>query len=368
MIWVFLVVLAVAGCGVLFFRVGYAPENAVDPVEHYRAQLNEIDADEQRGAIDADSAQAARLELKRRLLRLEHSDQQPVPERQLSAGNTLVWFGSAGVLVAAAGLYLLLGSPGTPAANPSPRVQATSQLIEETGMTVGQALEQMRTHLKSNPRDMEGWRILGRTARTVGDYVTAAEAFSELARMNPDEPNWRADELEAYIAHAGGQVTPAARLVLAALLDKAPQHPAGQYYLGVTRLQAGDEAGARAAWTALADQSAADAPWMPQVRRQLSALGVAPPALSERDVAMVDGMSEEEREAFMASMLARLESRLESDPSDPQGWLMLARSRLALGNRTGAMEALQQGIAANPGEKSVDLQAFLDNLIENPDL
>ena len=107
---------------------------------------------------------------------------------------------------------------------------------------------------------------------------------------------------------------------------------------------------------------------MPRLRQQLGALGVSPPALSERDMAVVDGMSDEEREAFMLQMLERLEQRLESNPADPEGWLMLARSKLALGDKSGAIDALQSGILANSGANSSQLQAFLDNLLENPDL
>ncbi len=367
MIWLLLALLAIAGLTVLFAGSRPVTGGTVDPVAHYRAQLDEIDADEARGAIDTDSAKAARIELQRRLLRAGQQDVVIAPHSS-PLGPKKVGVAAAIFLAFAAGLYALMGSPGTPAVTSSPRQEAANQQVDNTGMTLGQALEQVRTHLEDNPRDMEGWRVLASTARSVADYVTAAQAYGELAQMNPDEPNWRANELEAYIAHAGGQLTPAARLVLAALIDKAPDHPAGQYYLGLAQVQSGNEAAARATWTALADRSSADAPWMPQLRQQLSALGVAPPALSDRDIAVVDAMSEEEREAFMASMLARLEDRLDSDPSDTRGWLMLARSKLALGDREAAITALESGIAANPGEKSVELQAFLDNLQENPDL
>lgn len=367
MIWLVFSVIAVAGFAVLFFgRAGRGV--TVDPVAHYKAQLAEIDADLERGMIDAESARAAQLEVQRRLLRAVDG-RETIKAGHLpaapQAGFTLTTYGMATlVLVLFSGLlYGFMGSPNTPAAPPPAREVAKDRLIEEGGdITMGQAIEKFKDHLETNPDDMQGWQYLATTARAVGDYSTVATAYGELARVNPSDPNLRIEEFEAYMAHGDGRVTPAARLVLAAFLDIAPDHPAGQYYLGVAYMQAGNEDGARAVWTALADRSTADAPWMPALERQLSALGVQPPQLSDEDIAVVNNMNDSEREAFLNSMLARLESKLESDPSDANGWLMLARSKLTLGDKTGAINALNKGISANPGDKSAELQAFLDNI------
>lgn len=371
MIWLVFGAIAVAGFAVLF--LGRAGKGAiVDPVSHYKAQLAEIDADLERGMIDAESAKAAQLEVQRRLLRAvdgaEVTKADHLPTVAQSGFTVITYAAAAAVLVMFSGfLYGLMGAPNAPSAPPPPREVAKDQLLEEGGnITLGQAIDQFKDHLETNPDDMQGWQYLATTARAVGDYSTAATAYGELARVNPSDPNLRIEEFEAYMAHGNGRITPAARLVLAAFLDIAPDHPAGQYYLGIAYLQAGNEDGARAVWTALADRSTADAPWMPALQRQLSALGVNPPQLSDEDIAVVNDMNDSEREAFLNSMLTRLESKLESDPSDPGGWLMLARSKLTLGDKMGAINALKSGILANPGNKSAELQAFLDNIEQNP--
>ena len=382
MIWLIFALIIVVGLLVLFLG-RRSVDIAVDPVAHYKAQLAEIDADEARGMIDPQSAQAARLEVQRRLLRAnEQADTsvndsvfEPVAESKaesifdsvdaIANGSfaLTVYAGAAlALIVFSGGLYTLLGSPGTPAAPPPQRQAAENQLLEEGGITMGQAAEQVKAHLAENPRDMQAWQVLAKTTSAIGDYPAAVSAYSALANMNPGEPNYRIEEFEAYMAHAGGQITPAARLVLAALLDTAPDHPAGQYYLGLAHLQTGNESAARAVWAALADRSTADAPWMPTLTRQLRGLGVGPPELSDEDIAVVNAMSDSEREAFLNSMLARLRSQLDSDPTDTTGWLMLARSKLTMGDKKGAIDALKSGISANPGDKSAELQAFLDNL------
>ena len=381
MIWLIFALLIALGLLVLFSGRGSA-DTAVDPVAHYKAQLAEIDADEARGMIDSESAQAARLEVQRRLLRANADAENPISDSETvsaleSASKSesalknnsfppAVYAGAALTLIVfAGGFYSLLGSPGTPAAPPPQRQTAENQLLEEGGITMGQAAEQVKAHLAENPRDMQGWLVLAKTASSIGDYPAAVSAYSALADMNPGEPNYRIEEFEAYMAHAGGQITPAARLVLAALLDTSPDHPAGQYYLGLAHLQTGNESAARAVWTALADRSTADAPWMPTLTRQLQGLGVRPPGLSDEDIAVVNNMSDSEREAFLNSMLVRLQSKLDSDPTDTTGWLMLARSKLTMGDKKGAIDTLKSGISANPGDKSAELQAFLDNVEMN---
>lgn len=365
MIWLALIFVAGAGLAVLLLG-SKGTGGAVDPVAHYKAQLAEIDADEAGGMIDPESARAAKLEVQRRLLRAAHDDAGPAASSKGRLAPSSI-AGLASLTLALAGvLYALMGAPTVPAAPPSSREAAENRLVQEGGPTFGEALESVRAHLADNGDDLQGWQVLANSARAVGDFATSAEAYGELARLDPDEPAHRVSQFEAYLAHGRGQVTPAARLVLAALLSTAPDHPAGQYYLGLAQFQAGNNDAARATWTALADRSAADAPWMPNLRRQLSRLGVQPPALSDEDVAAVDAMSEEEREAFLASMLARLEDRLDSNPADPAGWLMLARSKLALGDREGAIAALEAGIAANPGPEGAELNAFLDNLTATP--
>jgi len=367
MIWLVFALIALAGLFLLFSGRS-AADTAVDPVAHYKAQLAEIDADHARGMIDAESAKAARLEVQRRLLR-STSDETGEPQIQAELktyGAGIYGAGALAVIAFAGGLYALMGSPDAPAAPPSQRQVAEDALLEEGGITMGQAVVEIRQHLAKNPGDLQGWQYLATTARAVGDYPAVALAYAELARANPTDANFRIEEFEAYMAHANGQITPAARLVLAALLEIAPDHPAGQYYLGLAHLQSGNEDRARAVWTALADRSTADAPWMPTLRRQLSGLGVSPPELSEEDIAVVNSMSDSEREAFIKSMLARLESELDSDPTDTRGWLMLARSKLTMGDKEGAISALKSGISANPGEKSADLQAFLDNIELSP--
>ena len=59
-------------------------------------------------------------------------------------------------------------------------------------------------------------------------------------------------------------------------------------------------------------------------------------------------MTPGEQENMIAGMVASLESRLEDDPSNLDGWVMLIRSRMTLGETGKAREALAKAVAANP--------------------
>ena len=69
-------------------------------------------------------------------------------------------------------------------------------------------------------------------------------------------------------------------------------------------------------------------------RQQISAAGNIPPG-EQRDMA--------------EGMVASLEGKLQTNPANIEGWVMLMRSRIALGQPDRAAKALKDAVAANPG-------------------
>lgn len=363
MIWLFLILMLVSAALILL-RGERRPAAGLDPVAHYKAQLQELDADRARGAIDDTSAAAAKVEIERRILKVARADS----DSTLKAGARSTVIPLLVVLIGLpAAFYALAGSPDLPA-KPGFIAEGRHMQVEEGGPTFDEAMEAIRAHLKDSPDDKKGWEVLAKTARAVRDYSVAANAFDRLAELEPEDVKWRVQQFEAMLAMAGGQVTPASRLVLARVLNEEPGHPAAQYYLGLAYEQMGQPDKARATWTALADRSTPDAPWMGPLREKLAGLGVNPPKLSADEMAAVNSMSVEDREAFIASMIERLATRLEENPDDAEGWMMLARSQASLGNREAAIAALERGISLMDPAKAAPLQAMLDNLRARPNL
>ena len=61
-------------------------------------------------------------------------------------------------------------------------------------------------------------------------------------------------------------------------------------------------------------------------------------------------MKPSEQRTMAEGMVAQLEERLKTQPKNPDGWVMLMRSRMTLGEPAKAKAALDAAIKANPGD------------------
>ncbi len=115
-----------------------------------------------------------------------------------------------------------------------------------------------------------------------------------------------------------------------ALLAKNPEDAKGWNLYGRTLMLSGDsEAGLRAYERSLELEDT------PEVRKEYeaaktfaSSTGSGP---SAEDIAAMQSLSPEDRTAAIEGMVESLRARLESDPSDVEGWTRLLRSRKVLG-------------------------------------
>ena len=71
---------------------------------------------------------------------------------------------------------------------------------------------------------------------------------------------------------------------------------------------------------------------------------------SAADVAAASSMKPSEQRTMAEGMVAQLEERLKTQPKNPDGWVMLMRSRMTLGEPAKAKAALDAAIKANPGD------------------
>ncbi|MBK1704004.1 c-type cytochrome biogenesis protein CcmI [Halochromatium glycolicum] len=68
----------------------------------------------------------------------------------------------------------------------------------------------------------------------------------------------------------------------------------------------------------------------------------------------------------LEELVARLEQRLEQQPDDAEGWMMLGRTYFATGNRKGAQEALEKAYKLNPEDPMIVL-AYAESIATNND-
>ena len=173
-----------------------------------------------------------------------------------------------------------------------------------------------------------------------------------------------------------------ARDAFAWVLEREPANPYAIYYAGLALAQDGHTQQAFNLWVTLARASPPGSSWLAPLKQQIAAaaqdLGVpvpdltaagtaAEPGPSQADVDAAAEMTQEERDAFVQSMVARLADRLEQQPDDLQGWLRLARAYVVLGENEKARAAvdraapLVEALPEDAPERGA-LQALTDSL------
>jgi cytochrome c-type biogenesis protein CcmH len=326
----------------------------------YKDQLAEIGRDAEAGLIGAGEAEAARVEIGRRLLSAVDQPrsvavQSNVKLRRLAAVLALV-----GLPAVAVALYVPLGSPRVPDFPLADRGRAPGP-----EQSVDVLVAKVEEHLKQNPTDGRGWNVIAPVLARLGRLDDAIQAYRNSITYNGDSAERRADIGELMVASAGGVVTKDAKAEFEHALALEAGEVKASYFLGLSAEQDGRTADAAAIWQAMLDRGPADAPWRPTVQAALGRLaGAKVPALSEQTMAAAKEMNEGDRSAMIRGMVERLASRLKENGDDVEGWLKLVRAYSVLGDhdkaKTAVIEARQA--VANDAERLRQLNEGLKTL------
>lgn len=333
-----------------------------DPLSFYKAQLEDIQADVAQGMLLEADAETASLEIKRRLIKAGDKDTINYLEAK---GGAIFYAIGAGVILAAVLLYIYLGKPEI-AAHPHKAPEAMDrQISADNPTTFNEAIAAIRLRLEKAPGDLQGWTVLASTLSSLRRHAEAADAYGHTTRLDPTNADNHLRFGEQMMAMHGGQVVPAASYAFQTVLRLSPTHPGAQFYLGLAQSQAGNADDARRIWQALIARSKPDAPWLPIVRQQLADLDTPAQTMagpSSRDVEAVSNMSSDEQAAFIDAMVGKLRAKLQDNPADAKGWMMLARSEQTRGNTKAAIEALEDGIKSVFEADKGPLKIYLNEL------
>ena len=326
----------------------------------YKDQLGEIDRDLGADLIGAAEADAARIEISRRLLAVADRERNPPMQSNLKLRRSAAVLALVGLPVLALAVYLPLGSPrlaGFPLAERA-RAPDAAQPLETL-------VAQVEQHLEKNPTDGRGWAVLAPVLARIGRYDEAVKGFHNAIAYGGDNADRRADLGEAIAAAAGGVVTAEAKAEFERALAFDSDQAKANYYLGLAAQQDGRSADAASIWRAMLAKAPADAPWRPLVQAALTRVdGPTAPALSDGAVAAAKNMTGNDREAMIRGMVDRLATRLKQNGDDVDGWLRLVRAYMVLGDRDKAKSAGDDARQAvtNNAERLRQLNEGLKNL------
>jgi cytochrome c-type biogenesis protein CcmH len=77
------------------------------------------------------------------------------------------------------------------------------------------------------------------------------------------------------------------------------------------------------------------------------------PGPNAQDIAAAGAIPPSQQREMAEGMVSRLEGRLKTQPNDTDGWIMLMRSRMTLGQPDKAGQALKDALAANPAQAAM---------------
>lgn len=338
-----------------------------DPRLHiYQQQLKELDRDLAAKMISPTEAEAARLEISRRLLAVDQSPASPPPVTSARRAPFLALWLAVTIPLSALTLYAFLGSPGAPDQphNASAgRVDKVLSQLEQANLRM--AVETNRKKLLANPNDISAWLGLAQALQGQGRSADAVDALSKALIVSNGDPNIRGIYGEALMLAANGTVTQESREAFTGVLAERPQDPRARYFLSLGDWQAGKHIDALTAWSKLAAEARTEDSWVGLVRERITLaareIGEDPdkylPRLPEDfagsgpsndDLAMANRMGAAGREAAIRSMVDGLAARLEKEPNDPAGWQRLVRSYSVLGENEKEITALRGWAAADP--------------------
>jgi len=109
-----------------------------------------------------------------------------------------------------------------------------------------QLVARLAERMAQNPDDLEGWRLLGRSYLSLGEYGAARQAFEQVWRRTPNPDNeLKLSLAEAYVLEDQSSLAREPGQLVEEVLAEEPSNRRALWYGGQRALGLGDEAAAR---------------------------------------------------------------------------------------------------------------------------
>lgn len=257
-------------------------------------------------------------------------------------------------------------------------------MTAETGqpLDADAVLRDLEGRVKANPADAESWQRLGWAYFSSGRYPDAVNAYRRATKLAPDNGTFWSSLGEAVVMASEHDPMPqeaAAAFDRAVALD--PKEPRARYFLAVRKDLKDDHEGAISDWLALLADTPPGAPWEADLRRTIEQVGKihkidvakrlaaikpaagphppvggmsvatsAIPGPNREQMQAASQLPKGQQDAMIEGMVSGLEAKLKANPGNVDGWIMLMRSRMTLGETAKAAAAYKAARDANPGQ------------------
>ncbi len=241
------------------------------------------------------------------------------------------------------------------------------------------AIAKLESKLKANPNVAEDWRMLGLAFFEQRKYAESATAYARATQIDPNRAEYWSSLGETLVLAGPGDVTPNALQAFQTAVERDPKDPRARYFLGVHKDMKGDHRGAIEDWIALLEDTPANAPWEADVRTLIAEVAAkqkidiagridapkspmispatrAIPGPSAAEMRDASQLPKGQQDAMIQGMVDGLEAKLKAKPDNLNGWIMLMRSRIQLGETAKARIAFGAAKAALANDANAQSQ------------
>jgi cytochrome c-type biogenesis protein CcmH len=182
----------------------------------YRDQILDLDREHDSGHISDEEWQQSRDELSMRLLEDTSAADDPVAKTEKPAVWTAVVLAVA-LPISAMGFYMWVGEPE--ALNPM-ALKSPDQVDQKD---LAKLAETLADKLQSQPENLQGWVMLGRTYRTLENFDASIRAYDAALKLSADD-DLQLERIEVIAMQRQGNFDGEPWRVIRDILQKDPQH------------------------------------------------------------------------------------------------------------------------------------------------
>ena len=239
-------------------------------------------------------------------------------------------------------------------------------------------IDSLKAAAEADPLNAGAWQELGFAYYQTEQYEESATAYRQAIESDKDNAVLWSSMGEARLLASDAVQMPAdavSAFEKALALDSTDAR--ARYFLAVRKDLAEDHEGAINDWVALLKDTPAGAPWEKNLVQTIEQVGKihnipvkaklaeatkgrpkapamtagnAIPGPSKDQIAAASAIAPGEQRDMAVGMVESLEGKLKTNPKNPDGWVMLMRSRMTLGEPEKASKALKDSVAANPDQ------------------
>lgn len=351
--WILTLLLSLIAMGFICFPLFKSTVTARSELDSeqvlYEARLAEIEKDLELDRLDQVTAQAAKSEEARRLIK---SSETAVKSTVSNKNKALVILAALSIPALSFPFYYQTGTYHF----------ASATNVEEAAQTTTPSMDDLlkvaEQRLKDNPDDVNGWKVVAPVYVRMGRFEDAVNAYENVLRVEGRDSETLIKLADVYIEQSQGQINPQAQELVQEVLAIDSGNSIARFYTGIIALQNDKLDETRSIWQGMLDTAKGDEEWLPVVQGRLAELATlqqsapALPELNDNTVKAIQEMAPEDRLEAIGQMVANLDEKLKEDPNNKEGWQRLIRSYIILGRSDDAKIALENASKYYSGDET----------------